>query len=676
MSTIYKGARPTTYEQYQRTRYRGVHDAVTAMTTMSEPLHRRGGGGDGVAGAMSFAELLDLYKQFESYWTPVHAEQEIDRRIFNLAQQVNVPDGYNVVRPSTGNSVILTLADHVAGDRPMFKVPEQNLSLKAARNSEHIEKGLQAAIDKFTGNLPNNPVRTMVVNFGWAGMAVSQGPIFLPELWGYEPERKFFKSEEEYEEALGDYQANKRLQWPFWWRMVDPRYSFPDPGTTGKQMVMVSYDRTVASIKAQFPEWSGRKTNSYEEWPIQQRLRWLEAWDCTHRYYTVGYQTDGEIIDVARHRYVKPPFQIRAAGFGDETGETFEQFRSLIFPARSLINQEIRVLTQLDAVMRNAAWTQMLTPEGSNFTQLMPGTVTPMKREDIDLTRPVTELRGEVVQALLQEHEIISNGIEEATYPSVVRGVRTKGVSSGYGQNSLAALGKIKFGSVAGQTASLLQEWGADFLRCVERVVEEPLPIWGPNAAKGFDDFALKPKDINGYYYCLVTLNPKLPIDRANEIQVGSVLYNNGEGVIDSDTYLSDFAGYEQPEEMRIRVMRDRIMRLPQVQQVMMLAALDETGMLDFLVEAARKIGMEPGQVLASLGLLQAPQQAPVGPGGGAPGGGGAASLSGARMNPGPSAQAEPMPGGINSVAQPMSQAEAAAGAGVPGPGGVSGGYT
>lgn len=621
----------------------------------------RGGGGNGVGG-LSLTEWLDLAKDAEQFWGTLHAEQEVDHTIFRLAQVINVPDGYNRVRPSTGNSVVTTLADHVAGDMPQVKVPEANLSKVAERRSEKIEKFLQASYGRFLGAEPMNQVRTMAMNFGWAGMAVSQGPIFIPDIWGLTPERDQFDSAEEYESALEEYESTKKMRWPFWWRMIDPRFAYPDPGTVGKEYVIIQYERTVASIRAQWPEWNGHRVGTSERLPSSHRMHWVEGWSETHRVYIAG----GEMLDQSTHRYRKPPFQIRAAGFGDDTGEPHERFQSLLYPARSLINQEIRVLCQLDAIMRQSAWPTTLTPENSGLTEIIPGRIVPMKREDIEATRPYTEVRGEVVQALLQEHQIISEGIEDATYPSVVKGVRAKGVGSGYGQNSLAALGKIKFGAVGVSCQTLLQEFNEDYLRCVEMVVEESVPVWGPTK-RGFVDFEIKPEDIGGYYYNVVTLNPKLPIDRANEIQIGAVLYNDGQGVIDAGTFLQDFAGYEQPDELRIKVLRDQVMRLPQIQQVMMIAALEETGMLDYVLKKAAQFGMDPLAMLQALGLLQA-QPAP---GGAAapPQGGPAGALTGA-VQPGPSSQMEPMPGGLNAQPPVMTQAQAAAGAGVPLPGG------
>ena len=104
-----------------------------------------------------------------------------------------------------------------------------------------------------------------------------------------------------------------------------------------------------------------------------------------------------------------------------------------------------------------------------------------------------------------------------------------------------------------------------------------------------------------------------------------------------------------------------------------MLAALDETGMLDFVLEKAQKFGMDPMPMLVSLGLLP-PPQAPAGPPAGG-GMGGPEALTGAapngQMQAGPSAQAEPIPGALNNEG-PMTQMQAAQGAGVPPPGRVA----
>lgn len=661
--SIYSGERPTTAQQHRSQRYRETHDGSLPMTTASE---RRGGGGDGNGGP-SGDEVMERAREYQQFWTTTHAQMQIDRELYTLSSLIEVPDGYNTVRPSTGNTVVLTLADHVAGDRPQVKVPEANLTKKASRRSERMEKWVQAALPRFFSQAPVSQVRSAIINFGWAGMAVSQGPLFMADAWGEEPERAGYDSMQEYEDDLEDYNAQKRTTWPFHWRMVDPRFVFLDPGSFGKETVIVHYQRTAGSIKRQWREWSMRRPNGGTPYRASDLVDWYEFWDESHRVYMAG----GEVLDSRRHRYGKPQFQIRAAGFGEESGEPHEIFRSLLFPARSMIRQQIRAWCQLDAVMRKAAWTHMLTTENSAFQGIIPGHTSRLKPEDIELTKPVTELRGEVIQALLQEIALIGGSIEEATYPRVVGGdASATKVNSGYGVNSLAALGKIKFGTVAVAAEGLLSEFVSDLFHCVENVVEEPVPVWG-DTKRGWVDLELGPDDIDGYYYNIISLNPKMPIDRANEIQIGSVLYRDGEGVIDSATYLQDFAGYEQPEEMLVRVQKERIMRLPAVQQIMGLAALEETGMLDFIVAKAKEWGLPVEALLTQLGILQPPPAPPTlgpgagGPGGAAPNGGGVAPAA-----PGaPGAQAEPMPGSLRDQGAITSQSEAARGAGVPPPG-------
>ena len=612
--------------------------------------------------------IKDHLSRLESYWGELHRIQDACHSIYQLALEVNVPKGFKVVYPGTGNTAVEVAADHVAGDGPLIRVPVVKETDDLRKRSEKLEKWLQAAHHRFEEQETMPLTRAVVIDLGWAGMAVTKGPLFDPETWSPDPRLSATSmSKEELKDAIEQYEIEKEQQWPFIWEVVDPRYVFPDPGTHGKKYVVVSYTRNVGEIRAQWKSWKGIRPGGTEEYKDTDEVPFVEWWDCKYKVYMVNR----EILEIAEHKYGKPPFQIRSSGLGRRSGKPEQRYRPLIWSAAGMIEQEIYVACQLDAVMRNAAWTQMLTPIGSNFKQLVPGTTVRMKPEDIDKTKPVTELRGEVVQALLQEHQWVQTKIEDATYPRVVGGQPVPQVASGYGQNSLAALGKLRFGAMAKQTASLLAEGYSDLLHCVEKVVEESVPAYG-DTKHGFVQATIGPDDIKGYRYVDVILNPSLITDRANEIATGSQLYDRG--LLDDDTMLEDYGGQEQPEEIRVKIARDRILKSPFVQGIMQLAAAEELGLIDWLNEKAEKLGLPPAAIFQSLMQSLVP-----GMGGGAGAGAGAGLLGEAGGVNGagagtpdsamfPTAQTQPIPGGPSDMSIPT-QTGAAKAAGVPTPG-------
>ncbi len=616
----------------------------------------------------------------KSYWGIRVMEQNTDYLHFTLQQQINVPDGFNTITPPSGYSIVAAAADHIAGDEPQVQIPVANIKKSAELRSERLEKSVQAALRRFEQESATNPVRTLATNLLWAGMGVSQGPLFDPDAWGDEPVRGDYESESGYDEAKDFYDTQKKVKWPFYWRIIDPRYCFPDPGTNGREWVILNYQRTVGEIKTQWPKWSpkisvqenapgtalsgmlgggtgigiygtGGGSGTYLDTDV---VEWVEYWDSKWRVYIA----QNSVISITPHRYGKPPFQIRSAGLGNDSQLPHERFRSLLFPARSFLLQEIRAMCQLDAEMRKSAWTQMMTPIGSNFQSVMPGTVVRMRKEDIELTKAVTEYRPDVAQGLMQELEMIRSGLEDATYPSVVRGRQAKGIPSGYGQNSLVAQARVRFGPIAAAMESILSEFVSDFLRCVELVVEEPVPIWGPTT-RGFVDQILKPEDIHGYYFNMVKINPKMPTDRASEVQIGAQLLQLQ--AIDLDTFIQDFAGYQQPEEMRTKIRGDQILASPEIQAFLKIATIHELGFLDWAKDISDKIGIPFESVIQSFGLGQPQGGTPTSPPGirnVAPQG---PTVSGANGSLYPTQQSEPMPGGPMDVA---SQAEVAQAAG------------
>lgn len=586
-------------------------------------------------------EILGKYTEALNYWSIYHFQANDNYLIYKDQQAASVPDGYNVVRLGTANSIISTAADHIAGDSPKVQVPEANDSKSAQERSEELEKGFQAALWRFQSMHTENPVRTLVINGLWSGLMVAQGPLFLAEEWGKIPIESDYSNKADYTIDAADYEDNKKTNWPFYWRAVDPRFFYPDPGTIGRKWVIISYPRTVGSIAVQHPGWN-KKTPDMRagDKPLSDttEVQWLEYWDEHYKCYLVGARptisveelrtpsgyaksaqvNEGAMLEeVYSHSYGKPPFQVRASGYGTDSGKPHERFESIIERAKNLLNQEIVVASQIDAIMRRTAWPIVLTPTNSGFDSLEPGTIKEMSADDIAATKSFTELQPQIPQMLLQEMDYISAQIEEATFPRVVQGIKAKGISSGYGQNSLVAQAKVKYGAAVVNLASLLSEFFVDFGRCIQHVVEEPVYIWG-ETRWGMVDAVLKPDDINDLKHVIVVVNPKIPADRANEIEIGGVLLDRH--VIDIDTYVQDFVGYENPGEMRVRVMRDLALQSPEIIRVMSLWAALKGGYIDKVMEMADQIGMDRGQLLAMLGFGNPSQQAPaVNQGAGAP---------------------------------------------------------
>lgn len=573
--------------------------------------------------------ILARMTDAQQFWGVLHTEQEIDHTMYQLQQTVAVPEGYNIVRPATANSIINTAADHIAGDKPQVKVPESVLGGKEGQaRSEKLEHGLQDALWRSQSAYVENPIRSLVITGLWSGQMISQGPIFDPSVWGMEPIESEYDDKGAYKEDRDDYEDRKRTNWPFFWRALDPRYVFPDPGTVGREWVIVRYQRAAGNIKQQWGEWDMKLPGmGRDAQPLRSgvMVNFLEYWDCKYRAYMVGSAGIGALTGTAaqwsannlgsgsgmfldgprEHFYGKPPFQIRSCGYGEDTGLPHERFRSILYPARGLINQEIAAWSQRDALMRRTAWSVVMTPVGSGFDSIVPGTVKEMNREDIDATKPFSEINATALQALENEINELSMAIQKATFPDVVQGIKAKGINSGYGQNSLVAQAKVKYGAAVVNLASLLSEWCVDMGRAVQHQVGEVVPIFG-RTRWGMVDSKLEPKQIDDLRKVDVMVNPKLPTDAANDIAIGQVLL--GLGLITKSYFLTEYAHIEQPGEMLDQVMVDQALEAPEIRRAITLALALKMGHVQYALDAAAQIGMDPGMLLSILGF-GAPQQ-------------------------------------------------------------------
>ena len=68
----------------------------------------------------------------------------------------------------------------------------------------------------------------------------------------------------------------------------------------------------------------------------------------------------------------------------------------------------------------------------------------------------------------------------------------------------------------------------------------------------------------------------------------------------------------ENPGEMRIRVLRDRALNSPEIQRVLTFAAALKGGYMDFVMDQAASLGIDPAALLSVLGFGNPSQQSPA----------------------------------------------------------------
>ena len=108
-------------------------------------------------------DIMAKFTDAEQYWGTLHSEQQTDYDLYTGAVAITAPTGYNVVNPNTAHTIVSTAADHIAGDKPMVKVPEAGLSKRAQERSESLEHGLQDALWRSSASEIENPIRSLVV---------------------------------------------------------------------------------------------------------------------------------------------------------------------------------------------------------------------------------------------------------------------------------------------------------------------------------------------------------------------------------------------------------------------------------------------------------------------------------------------------------------------------------
>ncbi len=497
--------------------------------------------------------------------------------------------------------------------------------------------------------------RTLAIHGGWSGMMAAM--IGLHDGWD----------------------MDKPTVKDLYLQPVDPRYVFPDPGSLGKEFVIYRARRTVGSIRQKWPDWEGQwyapagwgfwnqgpdtRPRLNERLPDFMVVDWIEYWDDTHKCFIsnghpVFQPTYG--LDLIPHGLGINPFIIRSAGYGDDTGEPHERFRSMLYYVFSMLEAEARLWTQYKWIVEDTAWPVIIAHDSMKPLDLTPASVNYVS-DVTDVQKGIRTLREDAVdpKALVDVLAWVQSTIERATYPVILKGQAPSGIRAGYPIAILSTQAKLKFASPSDALKSVMEEIAYKALAIIQNRIQVPLEV--------IDGFVLKPEDYNKYLGRIsVKMDPNLPTDVAAsipklELAVGSL-------GLPKEKALREL-GYEDPVELRELRAAEDLSEDPRVRQVMAEyflkflapdyaeAVKQETTVQQQLQQAGEQIQilqskiqllqsqLELQQMQAQQQQMQAQMAGPMAPGGGGP----PAAGPGGPPSPGASAP----PGAMASMAPP-----------------------
>lgn len=502
-----------------------------------------------------YKDVIKLAYQTEVYWTKSKQHTVKGHHWYNLDIPIATPKGVEYGAPPTAPSLVNDAADHLAGNWPEYLVKPTKETQQAERDQERVERGLNTAYDMLAREYGKALHRTMAIHGGWSGMMC--GMIGLHDDWD----------------------VDKPTIHDFYWQPVDPRYVYPDPGSLGKEFVIYRMRRTVGSIRQKWPDWEGQwyspagwgfwnqgpdtRPRLNERLPDFMVVDWIEYWDDKYKCFIsnghpVFQATYGQ--DLIPHGLGINPFVIRAAGYGDDTGEPHERFRSMLYYVFSMLEAEARLWTQYKWIVEDTAWPVIIAHDSMKPLDLTPASVNYVA-DMTDVMKGIRTLREDAVdpKALIDVLGWVQGVIERATYPVILKGQAPSGIRAGYPIAILSTQAKLKFASPSDALKAVMQEFAYKTLAIIKNRIRVPVEV--------LSGYNLEPDDLDKYLGRIeVKMDPNLPTDVAAalpklELAVGSL-------GLPKERALKEL-GYEDPVELRELRMAEDLAEDPRVKQVM-----------------------------------------------------------------------------------------------------------
>jgi hypothetical protein len=542
--------------------------------------------------------IQTLKKDYQQYYRAFHDLCSKVEDYYFGRKDVPAPEGFDAVRTARARAIINTASSHVDVNNVAIEVPPASPRAKA--RAERIQKFYQGVWLTVKAPVKQEAVRHAFA-FGVSWFKV----MFESERWPDAPIIDHFDSDKSYRDALEDFLEKRNVSFPIVVDTVHPKRLLWDDGRTGPKWVIEFYERSTDQIQRRYPQWQ----------PLTEGQNgmhsWMEYWDEKWAVYIA----DGAVVWAAPHGYGFLPYipVLPANSLSWNDGKPEERYQGLYSGIFDLLDEHARTITQHSALLRQSAWrtldfvgpANIAEQTASNYEMFGSKNVVPNSVEV--KASPSVPLPPEILNHL----SMLETNIEEATFPNVIRGVRPRGVSTGFAISVLAGMGRLVFQGVADGMARALEECNSGFARLVENKLRGRITVHARSDIHNFDQ-TVGPDDIRGYYENKVGLKAESPEERERESLLALRLWNNGNGLISEEEAMRR-AGVVSPLEMQVQKQAEALLRSPLMLQTMQQLAAERLGLLQQLAQAVSQTGgaggANNGQFVPGLSQLQNPGQ-------------------------------------------------------------------
>jgi len=278
-----------------------------------------------------------------------------------------------------------------------------------------------------------------------------------------------------------------------------------------------------------------------------------------------------------------------------QDGPPQERYRGILLPIHSLLDSEARLASQAESIVRQMAWRTLdfsgpraAAEDAAENYELFGGKNVLPPGVAVGIS-PTASVPPDVFQWL----NIVQTWIEQATFPNVIRGVRPKGVSTGFGISVLAGMGRLVFQGVADGVRHTVEQANAHFAMLVENKLKGRVTVHARTDIHNFDQ-SIGPDDIRGYYENTVQVKAEAPEEREREALLALRLHQAG---VISLYEAQRRAGIINPLEEQMQIRAEMLTNSPEVLQAQTQMLLQQIALTSQQAAAISPTGAPPPEM-------------------------------------------------------------------------------
>ena len=514
---------------------------------------------------------LDNYKT--RIYNGVRKTQLESDGFYEMTYKIGIEPPYRSFRSFISRRIIDTGAEHIASDNPVVLKDPITQTKQDQEKADFIE-GFGNALLSMLMQSDIHPIQETVKNFGLRGesfIKVYPNPDY-PE----KPEREKKEKKERLEARIEAWEDECKAISPILWDILEPMtvYCSMKHRLNIPLDAIVSYQRTVADVKNEYPNW--KNPNNRED---DENVDWLEYYSWEYRYFEADEEAVSDGVEENLLGVVPIVHLYSGLGKRNDKGTPDTLVRDLIFPCKDNIIAYSRAQSQLDSIVGLYTHPRIITSLNKKDLEgldLSPGAAV----TGIPETARFEVNQGMAPHPALFQH-VINLGNELEQYIPSPLGGSVSGAESGYQQAQQISQGSLKYIRMKESTQHIIAAALMMSFRFIKRVLRHDVVLRGitkDDKKPQISNFKIKIKDLEDFTQVKVRLEPSDPEYRDRRALIG--LRMRAQKEISRTTFLQDYASIPDASDEVTQIYAEQILETnPMIQQVIGQKALEKMGM-------------------------------------------------------------------------------------------------